>query len=149
MHITEEEYKRILSIIPISCVDLLIETDKDFSSYLLLKRNNSPAKGEWWTPGGRILIGESFHQAVIRKLKEECGISFLDVKSIKQIQTFELFLDNNSHTITTFFHIIVNPSVKIILDNQSTEYSWTNIEDYQGKVSHPALIKAMELSWIT
>ena len=38
-------------------------------------RNNEPTKDEWFTPGGRILYGETLETAVHRALKEEKGLT--------------------------------------------------------------------------
>ena len=37
-------------------------------------RNNEPGKGVWFTPGGRILKGESLEEAVTRVLRKETGL---------------------------------------------------------------------------
>ncbi|MBU2458733.1 MAG: NUDIX domain-containing protein, partial [Planctomycetes bacterium] len=67
MHIPEPEYRRILNNVPILCVDLLIVYN---GKCLLLKRDNEPAKGEFWFAGGRIRKFESIENAAIRIAKE-------------------------------------------------------------------------------
>jgi ADP-ribose pyrophosphatase YjhB (NUDIX family) len=49
---------------------------------LFLRRNNQPAKGEWWFSGGRIRKRESLEEALRREVKEETG---LEVSSYKII----------------------------------------------------------------
>ena len=61
MYIPKLEYKAILANIPIVCVDLIIINDGKF---LLLKRDNEPAKGEFWFPGGRILKLETIKNGI-------------------------------------------------------------------------------------
>jgi colanic acid biosynthesis protein WcaH len=56
---------------PIVSVEALIVKD---NALLFLRRNNQPAKGEWWFPGGRIRKGESLEQALQREIKEETGL---------------------------------------------------------------------------
>jgi colanic acid biosynthesis protein WcaH len=41
---------------------------------LYLMRENQPAKGLWWVPGGRLLNGETFREAALRILKQETGL---------------------------------------------------------------------------
>jgi ADP-ribose pyrophosphatase YjhB (NUDIX family) len=41
---------------------------------LLLRRANSPGKGFWSLPGGRVEFGESLHTALAREVDEEAGL---------------------------------------------------------------------------
>ena len=41
---------------------------------LLVKRGVDPAKGKWSIPGGAVELGERMRDAVIREVKEECGL---------------------------------------------------------------------------
>jgi len=56
---------------PIVSVEALIVMDE---TLLFLRRNNQPAKGEWWFPGGRIRKGESLEEALRREVKEGTGL---------------------------------------------------------------------------
>jgi len=40
---------------------------------LLFYRRDKPAAGIWWWPGGRLLRGETFYVAAIRKIRDETG----------------------------------------------------------------------------
>jgi colanic acid biosynthesis protein WcaH len=68
MFIKDALYSKIIRSVPILCVDILISFN---DKYLLVKRNDNPLKGEWWVPGGRVLIGEDCMAATKRKLNEE------------------------------------------------------------------------------
>jgi|Deesub1362A_J573_1020465.scaffolds.fasta_scaffold00350_11 8-oxo-dGTP diphosphatase len=59
---------------PALTVDIIIERD---DKVLLIKRKNSPFKGQWAIPGGFVECGETTEEAAIREAKEETG---LDVK---------------------------------------------------------------------
>jgi len=48
---------------------------------LLVKRGVEPAKGKWSIPGGVVELGEMVRDAVIREVKEECG---LDIEIVKE-----------------------------------------------------------------
>lgn len=41
---------------------------------LLVKRGVEPAKGKWSIPGGVVELGERVRDAVIREVREECGL---------------------------------------------------------------------------
>jgi len=41
---------------------------------LIIKRGVKPARGKWSIPGGAIELGERIRDALIREVKEECGL---------------------------------------------------------------------------
>ena len=41
---------------------------------LLVKRGREPSAGRWTVPGGAVRVGERLHEAVVRELREECGV---------------------------------------------------------------------------
>lgn len=61
----------IVKYVPIPSVDLLVFAH---GGVLLAKRKNSPAKGEWFVPGGRVHKGETLEEAVHRVGREELGV---------------------------------------------------------------------------
>jgi 8-oxo-dGTP diphosphatase len=54
-------------------VTAIIEYSGD--KILLVKRGTVVFKGYWALPGGRVDVGESIEQAVIREIKEETGLN--------------------------------------------------------------------------
>jgi len=122
--IPEEEYKNIVDKIPLMCVDCVIVSE---GKYLLVKRDNEPLKGVYWTPGGRVLKGEKLYDAVIRKVEEETG---LIVRPISVVGFYEDFYKKNElglkmvHTTSIVFSATV-VSGEIKLDNQSSDYKWS------------------------
>jgi len=46
----------------------------DKGAILLVKRDREPAKGQWSLPGGRVELGESLREAIVREVREETGI---------------------------------------------------------------------------
>lgn len=71
--IPKELYEKITASIPIPGVEAMMIND---GALLLMKRNNDPAKGMWWFPGGRIRRGETFEEALKREVTEETHINF-------------------------------------------------------------------------
>ena len=41
---------------------------------LIIQRGNAPGRGEWGLPGGALEIGETWRDAAVREVREECGI---------------------------------------------------------------------------
>lgn len=128
MWIPQELYSEIINVMPIPCVDLVVQNSK--GEILLLKRKNEPAQGEWWFPGGRIYFGESRTEAVERKLKEECGLS---CQNLEVVGTYDLILQNEgvSHAITTIYKVY-SEGQTVIIDNQSSEYSWKTMMEWRN-----------------
>ena len=106
--------------------------------YLLLKRKNEPLKGRFWTPGGRVYRGEKITDALVRKIKEECGI---DIKIISLMGFYEDFYPKNEfdidyvHTVS-FVYMAIATSNKIILDDQSSAYRWAKRLPKDFKIQH-------------
>lgn len=57
---------------------------------LMLRRNNPPNKGKWNGVGGRIEVGETPYQSVIREIHEETGLMLTRIK-FGGIMTWEGF----------------------------------------------------------
>lgn len=136
MHIPDDIYAQIVRLMPIPCVDLLVEDSA--GRILLIRRVNDPASGQWWFPGGRVHYLETRAQAAKRKLKEECG---LDAFQTKEIGTYDVILpisddDSPSHGITTLYHIVINQGGYVTLDTQSLEFDWRTPEEWLNEKLH-------------
>jgi colanic acid biosynthesis protein WcaH len=79
----EDDWKTIAANVPIVSVDLLVRQD---GGLVLGKRENEPAKGEWFVPGGMVWKGERLPEAVQRVAEKELGTG-VDVE--RRIGTFE------------------------------------------------------------
>ena len=66
--IPEPLYRQFLENMPLACVDVAIV---DRGRVLLVKRNDAPARGEWWVPGGRVWKGEMLRDTAARKARED------------------------------------------------------------------------------
>lgn len=125
MKLPTDEYRKILSTMPIICVDCLVVNDK--GEYLLVKRKNEPLKGEYWVPGGRVHKNERLADAVRRKMHEEIGV---EVEIVNSVGFFEEFYertaegaDGGVHSIS-FVYLVRPRSYNIRLDDQSSEWGW-------------------------
>lgn len=122
--INEKEYKKIINLMPILCIDFLIRKDKN---YLLIKRLEEPLKEEFWLPGGRLRIFETIEEASERIQLKEIGRYFTDINLIAFSNYF--FKKNSSsracHTPTLLYEIIVNDYFEPVLDCFHSEYKWS------------------------
>jgi len=117
-YIPTEQYNQIVELIPIASVEAVIQID---GALLFLKRNNQPAKGEWWFPGGRIKKGESIQNALIREIKEETGLTITQYKLINVYS--RVFPQRHDITIA---YLCKAEKQKIVLDNEHSEYKLFN-----------------------
>lgn len=142
MNIPEDFYRKIVQSMPIVCVDLLI---RDLAGrILLLKRCNQPAQDQWWFPGGRVLMNESFLEAVKRKAIQECGLTLCGDPI--SIGSFELFFDEGDikfHSVTNLFEVTVGECVKITLDSQSKEFKWVDLTEIKNLNLHKFIYNAI------
>lgn len=128
--IQEDLYQQIINVMPIPCVDLIVEDSK--GRILMLKRKNEPSKGQWWLPGGRIHFGEKRIEAARRKLKDECG---LESTSLSEMGTFDIIYPHKmgqsfaSHGISTVFIVEVMSNMIRGDYQQSAGIKWGN-SDY-------------------
>jgi colanic acid biosynthesis protein WcaH len=117
-------YKKIHASIPIPCVDIVVLNNE--GQVLLCHRTNKPAEGIWWFPGGGVLKGETMKEAVLRKVKEETGLT---VKIIKKLGNDETMFPDGpfggpTHTINTVFLAVAKKGGVIQVDQQSDEVKW-------------------------
>ena len=99
-------YQEIHQNMPIACVDIVLKTSD--GGFLLVKRDNEPAKNQWWVIGGRVRKNESLELAVIRKVKEEAGIELNQLEKVSG--GYETIFEEDpfghqqgTHTINTLF----------------------------------------------
>jgi colanic acid biosynthesis protein WcaH len=126
-------YKLITDSIPIPSVEAIIPKD---NSLLFLRRKNSPAKGQWWFPGGRIRKGETLGEALYREVKEETG---LEITESKFINVYSRIFDER-HDIAIAYYCKCKGD-QIILNDEHSEYKYfKNLP----KSIHPYLIQVIQ-----
>lgn len=122
--IEEDLYKKILEAIPVVCVDALIVHNDEF---LLGRRQNKPAKGEWFTPGGRVMKGETLVDAIVRKVREETGLADFEVE--EQLGAKETIFNDSeqgpsSHTVNIMYRVIARSKERRSADSQNSDLQW-------------------------
>lgn len=135
-YIPQDVFREIVQWVPRVSVELVLEHN---GAVLLAKRNNEPAKGEWFWPGTRLYKNETFEDCAHRVAREELGI---DINICCQVGTFAHFWNtskfddvDSTHTVNVVFHAHpVGDSVNVALDEQHSEYKF--ITDAEERL-HP------------
>tara|TARA_B110000305_G_C19244757_1_gene541757 strand:+ start:82 stop:858 length:777 start_codon:yes stop_codon:yes gene_type:complete len=139
----DEFYGKLVQSCVIACCDcLIVRVNKltDERECLLVERKDEPAKGLWWFPGGRILKGETFFQAALRKTTEETGLS--DAAAIQILGVYQTFFSKShwedkkeggvncgTQTMNTVVLVEVSDSAEVTVDESINRFRWTRIEN--------------------
>jgi colanic acid biosynthesis protein WcaH len=128
MFLDNDVFKMVIASTPLVSIDLVVKNPD--GEYLLGYRNNRPAQGFWFVPGGRILKDESMDAAFLRLTKDELGIA-LSRQSAVFLGPYEHFYsdyvfgtEHSTHYVVLGYEIIVD----LILDDlpkvQHNQYTW-------------------------
>jgi colanic acid biosynthesis protein WcaH len=107
-------YNQISKCMPIPSVEAIINIE---GALLFLHRNNTPAKGEWWFPGGRIHMGESLEETLKREVKEETG---LEITSHKLVNVYSRVFEER-HDIAIVYACTCKKD-KVTLNDEHSDY---------------------------
>jgi colanic acid biosynthesis protein WcaH len=98
---------------------------------LLGLRNNEPAEGFFFVPGGIILKNERLREAFARILKKETSCA-ASVDEVRLLGVFEHFYSNNrfgepgygTHYIVLAYELKLDDASGLKVDAQHSEYCW-------------------------
>ena len=145
MKLNEKEWKFVVSNSPIFAMDLIIFSKKN--GVLMGKRNNNPAKGFYFVPGGRIYKNEERKLGFKRISFNEIGVT-LNLMDSSLIGIFEHFYDVSKwpqEEISTHYIVearVINTNFEIEKkitnsDSQHDNFIWIK-NDYINKIKvHP------------
>ena len=125
MFIPEEEYREILKVMPVFCVDFLIRCKGEF---LLIKRTQEPVKGVYWVIGGRMRYQETMENLAIRVQTREVGQYLGLGKTIGFSNYFFPDVEGAraTHTPTLLQLVDINEKFDPQLDDTSADFVWSD-----------------------
>ncbi len=114
---------------PLIAIDLIVEDAQ--SAILLGLRNNPPAKGNWFVPGGRVRKNETLNNAFARITQNELGVQSTLSQS-KIVGIYEHFYDTNfngvagasSHYVVLAYRLRMAPDTLHLPTGQHSQYIW-------------------------
>ena len=122
--IEEKLYKSIQNLLPIVCVDCVIQHR---GKILLLKRTHQPAKNQFWFPGGRIFKNETIVSASLRKSLEETNLHANFVKQLMAVESIfkqENEMEFGIHTVNVCCLLSVDSIQSFKLDSYHSDHIW-------------------------
>ena len=133
MKIDKKHVLEIIETTPLVSIDLVIRNPSN--KVLLGKRNNRPAMGYWFVPGGRIIKNETINQALKRISEVELGQD-LSTKAPSLLGAYDhIYEDNflnvkgiNTHYVVLAFVIALQQEIEVKSDEQHTELKWWEID---------------------
>jgi mutator protein MutT len=100
----------------------------DKGAILLVKRDREPAKGQWSLPGGRVELGETLREALVREVREETGID-VDVDGL--IGTAERVVRDDDGKIDYHYvildYVCTARSTELTAGDDASEVRWVPV----------------------
>ena len=127
--IDDTVFKDIIEHTPLVSLDLVV---KNRGKVLLGKRVNKPAKGYWFTIGGRILKNEKISDTITRIAREELGTVLSN--SPRFIGVFEHLYDDSiyegvsTHYINLVYEVEID-DLPALPDDQHDAYRWFSVSE--------------------
>jgi len=128
MFLSESIFKTVISSTPLISIDLVIKNSK--SQFLLGCRNNKPAQGYWFVPGGRILKDENIEQAFSRLVLNEVGMQ-VRLSNSKFKGVYEHFYDDyvygneiTTHYVVLAYELNIDLNLDDLPKQQHCDYKW-------------------------
>ncbi len=139
--LSDDQFERVVDLTPLISLDLVIKNQQ--GEVLLGKRNNRPAQGYWFVPGGRILKNETLAAAFLRLTQAELGVA-IEMQQARHIGLYEHFYPDSIFGEAISTHYVVN-AFELVLDTplaalpehlpehlpriQHSDYAWWVVSD--------------------
>lgn len=128
MYLEKNTFTTIIESTPLVSIDLLVENH--LGQVLLGRRNNRPAQGFWFVPGGRIRKNETLDHAFERLCAEELGIQHTRAMA-QWLGPFEHFYSDSvfndvisTHYVVLGYKIVQDISLDQLPNSQHNQYQW-------------------------
>lgn len=113
--LAKEHFDLAVEALPLVSVDLCLVCD---GKLLLGRRNNRPAQGWWFTPGGRIRKGESWDVALQRIAGEEIGLGSFTASQASLMGAWDHFYKDSAFSDEISTHYVNLPHYCLLQPDQ-------------------------------
>lgn len=128
MFLSKEVFSLVVHSTPLISIDLIVENE--FGEFLLGKRNNRPAQGYWFVPGGRVYKDELLEDAYQRISLNELGLS-IPITTGEFYGIWQHFYDDNffgenfsTHYIVLSFRLQIQKKELQLPNEQHSDWQW-------------------------
>jgi colanic acid biosynthesis protein WcaH len=137
-----QRFANIVADAPLISIDLVIV--RGGQDVLLGLRNNRPAQGFWFVPGGRVMKNETLNSALVRIADKELGLgaTIMDASIVPQWHgVFEHFYNDcfagdlgiSTHYVVLEYKLNVDVGFSVLArDDQHAELRWWPIDEAMG-----------------
>ena len=147
MYLNHQQLETVVELAPLVSIDLFIVNAKN--EVLVGYRNNRPAQGYWFVPGGRILKNETFDQAFARISQNELGFAMQFAKA-EPLGAYQHFYSDSrfgehlcTHYVALGYLIKVDNSDDFTLgDSQHADLKWIPLTALEKDPGVHAMTKA-------
>ena len=116
-----EVFRDACRALPLVSVDFFVTRQSDEGTQVLLGyRNNAPARGYLFTPGGRIRKNEKFQNALARIALEELGLEAVSLTRVLALGVWDHFYADSAFDAEVSTHY-VNLPYRLDLSDDETE----------------------------
>jgi len=127
--LNNQTFKTVISSTPLISIDLIVKKD---NKILLGKRVNKPAKGYFFSIGGRVYKNETINGAVMRIAKNELNTELkLTPRFIGVFEHFyedSIYQDVSTHYVNLSYEIEIKETLNLPT-KQHNEYRWLTIDE--------------------
>lgn len=142
-----EQFQQAVAALPLVSVDWVLTNPT--GKLLVGQRLNAPARGAWFTPGGRIRKGEALALALGRVAQEELGmppaLAELLVQRSRLMGAWDHFYPDAAFSPTTPTHYVNLPhwaaltyaelaELRLPINDQHSQWQWLPLVDAEQKV---------------
>ncbi|HUI14531.1 MAG TPA: GDP-mannose mannosyl hydrolase [Xanthobacteraceae bacterium] len=128
-YLPHDELRKVVRLAPLIAIDLIIRNAR--GEILLGLRNNEPAKGSYFVPGGMILKNERLREAFARILKRETDLN-AGIEDARPLGVYEHFYANNcfgetgygTHYVVHGYELKIDDTAALKSDDQHSELRW-------------------------
>jgi 8-oxo-dGTP diphosphatase len=97
----------------------------DAGRLLLVRRAHAPGAGQWSIPGGRVEVGETLPEAVLRELREETGIEGMCGDLMGWVER----MDDEHHFVILDFAVSTLDPVEPVAGDDAAEAEWVDLDE--------------------